>query len=103
MVIDIGVSFHMTPHRDLFCSCEPYQGGTMRMGDDTMLDIIDRKNVKLKMKNGTIKNLQDMIHILGLTRILISVGTMANASNTFTSNKYSCRLTHGSMVITKGE
>jgi len=72
------------------------------MGDDTTLDTVGCGKMKMKMKDRTIKNLLVM-HILGLTRNLISMGTMADASITFTNNKYSCKLTCESMVIAKGE
>ncbi|XP_039173886.1 uncharacterized protein LOC120296233 [Eucalyptus grandis] len=48
----------------------------VRIGDDMILHMVGRGKVKLKMKDGTIKNLLDVMHIPGLTRNLLYVGTM---------------------------
>ena len=50
------------------------------------------------MNNVTVKNFLNVMHISSLTRNLISVGTMADVGITFTSDKYSYKLTHGSRV-----
>ena len=33
-LIDLGASFHFTPHRELFCEYEKYDGGDVFLGDD---------------------------------------------------------------------
>ncbi|XP_061352889.1 uncharacterized protein LOC133297716 [Gastrolobium bilobum] len=86
-IIDTGASFHMTPHREWFCTYESYSGGTVRMGDDTTHAIVGRGKVKLKMSDGTVKNLPGVMYIPGLTRNLISVGTMADAVRDYTLKK----------------
>ncbi|XP_061351671.1 thioredoxin-like protein CXXS1 [Gastrolobium bilobum] len=88
-IIDTRASFHMTPHREWFCTYESYSGGTVRMGDDTTHAIVGRGKVKLKMSDGTVKNLPGVMHIPGLTINLISVGSMADAGRKETLGNFS--------------
>ena len=46
----------------------------MYFGDDSPASIIGRGRVKLKLKDGKIKTLPGVLHILNLARNLISVG-----------------------------
>jgi hypothetical protein len=39
-LVDSGASFHMTPHRELFCEYERYDGVNVLLGDDSKTRII---------------------------------------------------------------
>ena len=66
----------MTPHREWFYEYEEYNGGYLYLGDDSPTNIIGRGRIKLKMKDGRIKTLPGVLHILNLERNLISVKKM---------------------------
>jgi hypothetical protein len=36
-LIDLGASYHMTPHREWFCEYEKYDGGDVFLGDDSIV------------------------------------------------------------------
>jgi hypothetical protein len=56
-LIDLGASFHMTPHREWFCEYEKYNGGDVFLGDDLTTKIIGCGRVKLLLKDGRIRTL----------------------------------------------
>jgi hypothetical protein len=39
-LVDLGVTFHMTPHREWFCEYERYDVGNVFLGDDWTTRII---------------------------------------------------------------
>ena len=64
----------MTPHRVWFLEYENYNGGDVYLGDDSPADIIGHGRVKVNLKDGRIRTLPGVLHILNLARNLISVG-----------------------------
>ena len=48
-LVDLGASFHMTPHREWFCEYERYDGGNFFLGDGSTTRIIDRGKFKLRL------------------------------------------------------
>jgi hypothetical protein len=56
-LIDLGASFHMTPHKEWFCEYEKYNGGDVFLGDDLTTKIIGCGRVKLLLKDGRIRTL----------------------------------------------
>jgi len=47
-LIDLGASFHFTPHKEWLYEYEKYNGGDVFLGDDRKARIIGRGKVKLK-------------------------------------------------------
>jgi hypothetical protein len=39
-LVDLGTSFHMTPHREWCCEYERYDGGDVFLGDESIAKII---------------------------------------------------------------
>jgi hypothetical protein len=68
-MVESGVFFHMTPHREWFCEYERYDGGNFFLGDDSTTKIIGRGRVKLRLIYGRIRTLPGVIHILVLAKI----------------------------------
>ena len=75
-LIDSGVSFHFTPHREWFYEYEKYDGGDVFLGDDRKARIVGSGKVKLKLQGGRIRTLPGVLHIPPLARNLILVGKM---------------------------
>lgn len=101
-LIDTGASYHMTPHRHWFCEYEQYNGGDVLLGDDTAVQIVGRGRVKLRMSDGMVKTIPDVMHIPLMSRNLLSVGTMADSGIIFSCDKNSCKMTRDSIVIARG-
>jgi hypothetical protein len=78
-LIDSSASFHMTPHREWFYKYEKYDGGNVFLGNDSTTRIIGKGRVKLRLINGRIRTLPDVLHIPGMARDLIYVSKMEDA------------------------
>ncbi|KAJ0082018.1 hypothetical protein Patl1_10203 [Pistacia atlantica] len=89
----------MTPHKEWFCEYETYNGGNVLLGDDTAVKIIGRGKIRLRSHDGSVRTLPEVMHIPGMSRNLLSVGTMADAGIVFNCDRTSCKMTQGSIVI----
>ena len=90
-LIDSGVYFHMTPHREWFYEYEKYNGNVF-LGDDSQKKIIGRGRVKLLLNDGRIKTLPGVLHIAGMARNLIYINKMANAGVKTVFEKDRCKM-----------
>eukprot|EP00253_Pinus_taeda_P026385 PITA_26385 len=72
-LIDLGASFHFTPHREWFCRYEKYGGGDVFLGDDRNARTIGRGKVKLKLQGGRVRTIPSILHIPALAKNLISI------------------------------
>jgi hypothetical protein len=78
-LIYLGVSYHMTLHREWFCEYEKYDGGDVFLGDDSTTKIMGHGRVKLLLKYGRIRTLPGVLYIPKLARILISISKLDDA------------------------
>jgi hypothetical protein len=78
-LIDSGVSYHMTPHREWFCEYEKYDGVDVFLGDYSTAKIMGCGRVKLLLKYGRIRNIPGVLQIPKLARSLISVSKLDDA------------------------
>ena len=101
-LIELGVSCHITPHREWFHEYEKYNGGYVYLGDDSPASIIGRGRVKLKLKDGRIRTLPGVLSIPNLARNLISIGKMDVASAKTVCGDGGCKMVRGSMVLMRG-
>ncbi|KAJ0093861.1 hypothetical protein Patl1_25205 [Pistacia atlantica] len=92
----------MTPHKEWFCEYETYNGGNVLLGDDTAVKIIGRGKIRLRLHDGLVRKLPEVMHIPGMSRNLLFVGTMADTGIVFNCDRTSCKMTRGSMVIARG-
>jgi hypothetical protein len=51
-LIDSGPSYHMTPHKELLCEYEQYDGGVVFLGDDSKTKIVKWGRVWLTLQDG---------------------------------------------------
>ena len=100
-LIDLGASFHITPHREWFYEYEKHNGNVF-LGDNSLKKNIVRSRVKLLLNNGRIKILLVVLHIPGLAINLISVGKMADAGVKTVFEKERCKMVQGAMVLMRG-
>ena len=70
------------------------------LGDDTAIQIVGCGRVKLRMSNGSVKTIPNVMHISLMSRNLLLVGTMVDSGVIFSCNKDSYKMTRGSIVIT---
>jgi hypothetical protein len=91
-LIDSGVSYHMTPHREWFSEYEKYDGGDVFLGDDSTTKILGRGRVKLLLKDERIRTLLVILHIPKLARRLISVSKMEDVGVDTVYGKGTCKM-----------
>jgi len=101
-LVDLGASFHMTPHREWLYEYERYHGGNAFLGDDSKTRIIGQGKFKLRLICGRIRTLLGVLHIPGLAINLIFVRKMDDAGVKTIFEKETCRMVRGAMVLIKG-
>ena len=101
-MIDLGASFHFTPHREWFYEYEKYDDGDVFLGDDRKSRIICRGKVKLKLQSGRIRTLSSVLHIPALTRNMISVRKLDDAGVKIVFEKDTCKMVWGALVLMRG-
>ena len=82
----------MNRHREWFSEYEKYDGGDVFLGDESTAKILGRGRVKLLLKDGRIRNLPGVLHILKLARSLISVCKMEDAGVDTVFGKGTCKM-----------
>jgi hypothetical protein len=98
-LIDSGVSYHMTLHREWFPEYEKYDGGDIFLGDESTTNIFGRGRVKLLLKYGRIRTLPGVLHIPKLARSLISITKMDDAGVDIVFGKNTCKMVREEMVL----
>jgi len=69
----------MNPHREWFYEYESYDGGDAFLGDGSSYKIIGHGRVKVRFRDGRVKTLPGVLHILGLARNLLFISKMSDA------------------------
>eukprot|EP00253_Pinus_taeda_P028948 PITA_28948 len=97
-----GASFHFTPHREWFYEYEKFDGGDVFFGDDRKARIVARRKVKLNLKGGRVRTLLSVLHILALSRNLISISKLDDAGVKTMFDKDTCKMIWGALVLMRG-
>lgn len=100
-VLDYGCSFHMCPNKTFFNSYETYNGGTIVMGNDSSCKVIGRGTIKLKMLDGTIRELADVRYVPNMKKKLISLGMFDKMGCVIKLELGTLKVLEGSMVLMK--
>ncbi|GJV68046.1 retrovirus-related pol polyprotein from transposon TNT 1-94 [Tanacetum coccineum] len=100
-IMDSGASFHAT-----YCKEELHRfrlrSGKVRLADDKTLDIAGVGDVVLKTSFGTSWTLKDVRYILGLKRMLVSVGQLDEKGYHVGFGDQQWKVTTSSLVVTHG-
>jgi hypothetical protein len=91
-LIDLGASFHMTPHKEWFCEYEKYNGGVVFLGDKSTAKIRGRGRIKLFLKDGRIRNILGVLYIPYLARNLIFVSKISDVGMHTGFEKETCKM-----------
>ena len=73
-VLDSGVLFHTTPHREIIQNYVAGDFGKVYSADGSALDVVGMGDVRILLPNGSVWLLEKVRHIPDLSRNLISVG-----------------------------
>ncbi|KAH9649101.1 hypothetical protein KPL70_025857 [Citrus sinensis] len=94
-VLDSGCTFHMCPYKNYLTEYHDLDGGRVMMSNNAMCKIIGIGNIRLKLHDGTIRELKQVRFVPELKRNLISLGMLDQMG-------YSVKIESGEMVIIKG-
>ncbi|KAH9752684.1 hypothetical protein KPL71_014795 [Citrus sinensis] len=101
-VLDSGCTYHMCPHKNLFSSYQPFEGGKVLMGNNASCKVIGIGSVRLKMSDGIIRELDNVRHIPELKRNLISLSMLDKAGCCIRLESSSLKVIKGSLILMKG-
>ena len=98
-VVDMGASYHASPHRGSFCTYRNGQFGIIRMGNKGTTDSVGIGDVKIKTNLGYKMMLKDVRHVAYLRLNLLSVGRLDNEGFESKFGRELWKLTKGSLVV----
>jgi len=75
-VLDTGSAYHIYLRRELFASSEELDGDLISMGDDHKCQMVGKDTVRIKMYNGTLRELKEVRYIPSMMKNIISVGAL---------------------------
>ena len=94
-VLDSGVSFHTTQHREIIENYVAGDFGKVYLVDGTTLDVVVMGDVQILLPNGSVWLLEKVRHILDLRRNLISIGQLDD-------ERHAILFVGGTWKVTKG-
>ncbi|KAH9753878.1 Integrase catalytic domain-containing protein [Citrus sinensis] len=98
-----GATWHMTSRREWFHTYEPILGGSVYMRDDHALEIAGTGTIKIKMFDGTIRTIEEVRHVNGLKKNILSLGQMdSHGYKTHVENEI-MKIVKGALVLMKAE
>ncbi|KAK9169101.1 hypothetical protein Syun_001241 [Stephania yunnanensis] len=102
-IIDSGATYHMTSRREWFHHYEPILGGSVYSCNDHALKVIGIGTIMLKMYDGTVRTIQEVRHVEGLKKNLLSLGRFDDLDCEIKVKKGIMKISRGALVLMKGE
>ena len=79
-IIDSRAYFHVTPNKEWFTTYDVAQRGQVWLGNGYACEIVGVGDMQIKFKNGSTFTPKNAMHAPMLTKILISMGQLDDAS-----------------------
>ncbi|TXG58976.1 hypothetical protein EZV62_016805 [Acer yangbiense] len=102
-LLDSAATWHMTSRREWFHKYEPVSGGSVFMGNDHALEIAGIGTIKIKMHDGTIRTIQEVRHVKGLKKNLLSLGQLDDLGCKTQIENGILKIVRGVLVVMKAE
>jgi len=103
-ILDSTYTFHICIHKEWFTTYDSIQGGgSVLMGDSTPRKIVGIGSIQIKMSDGVIKTLTNVMHIPTMTRNLISLSTLDLKGYKYSSGGGVMNVSIGSLVVLKSD
>ena len=100
--MDLGVSFHTTPHREIIQNYVASDFGKVYLADGLALDVMGMGDVRILLPNGSVWLLEKVRHIPDLRRNLISVGQLHDEGHAILFVGGTWKVTMGARVLARG-
>ena len=101
-ILDTGCSFHMTPRKDIFIEIKELTSGKVRMANNSVSEVKGIGKVRFVNTDGTTFVLHDVRYMPGMSRNLISMGTLKAKGCVFKGNNGILEVMKGNTVFMKG-
>lgn len=101
-LINLGAFFHFTPPGEWLCEYDKYDGGEVFIGDGKKFRIVGNGKLKLKLQGGNIRTLPSVFYIPALSRNLIFVRNMVDASVKIMFKKGTFKMIWGALILMRG-
>jgi GAG-pre-integrase domain len=100
--IDSTCSFHITPHKYWFNFYNPVSEGVVFMGNENSYKIEGISTVQVRTRDGLVRTLSDVRHVLGMKRNLISLSALEDKGCSFSGKDGVLKVFHRQLVVLKG-
>ena len=101
-VLDTGATYHICPRREMFASFEKLDGGVMLFNDGRICCVERNGAVRIRLYDGTMRDLNEVKYIPRMTKNLISVGGLKAKGLRGTLGEGILKMSSGSLVVLKG-
>uniref|UniRef100_A0A7N2R0F3 Integrase catalytic domain-containing protein n=1 Tax=Quercus lobata TaxID=97700 RepID=A0A7N2R0F3_QUELO len=102
-VLDSGVSFHTTPHREIIQNYVAGDFGKVYLADGSVLDVVGMGNVRILLPNGSVWLLEKVRDTPNLRRNLISVEQLDDEGHAILFIGGTWKVTKGARVLARGK
>jgi hypothetical protein len=99
-VFRFGICYHVCPNRALFSTYESVDGVCL-MGNNITCKIIVKDIIRIKIHDGVVRILNDVKHVPGLKKNLISLATLESIGCKFETSGGVMKVSNGFLVIMK--
>ncbi|CAL1380356.1 unnamed protein product [Linum trigynum] len=100
--LDTAADYHMCPSRDCFSTYEHIDGGHVSMANGALCKIVGRGSIRMRTYDGSIRTLNNIMHIPEITKNLISLSLLDDKGFSFKGEGGVLSVYKGSKVILKG-
>ena len=97
--MDLGASFHTTPHREIIQNYAAGDFGKVYLVDGLALDVVGLGDVRISLPNWSVWLLEKVRHIPDLMRNLISVGQLDDEGHAILFVGGTLKVTKGARVL----
>ena len=101
-ILDTGCTFHMTPRRDLFIDLKTTDGGIVYMANNTITEVKGVGSIRFENSDKTTFVLHDVRYMPGISRNLISMGSLEEKGCEFKPENGILKVIKGCTVFMKG-
>ena len=101
-VLDTGSTYHICPRRELFANFEELDGSLMSMGDDHTCRLVGKGTVRIRIYDGTLRELKEVRYIPSMAKNIISVGALEANGLRGTLGEGVFKMSSDSLVVLKG-
>lgn len=102
-VLDSGCSYHVCGDKRQFWSYEAFDGGFIRMANNSRCRVVGKGIVKFQMPSGKTVRLEGVRHVLGLKKNLISLGMLDERGFSFSASSGVLRVCKGEREMLQGK